>query len=256
MLTAVRVFQICSAPYIFSCAAVGRAGVQSVTTLQVKVRGMRVELGEIENVLGGCEGVSGAAVRVTQHPSTKQTCIVGYLSPAAQDQAAVLSTCNKRLPEHMVPIAIVNLDALPTLPNGKVDHKALPDPDWESLAEGEEYIAPRNAAERQVAAAWQEVLGLERIGVHTNFFSAGGTSLLAGMIAYQIGSSLKAEASVALLFQHPTIAELAEALESKEANSSSQIPRASLTSEDKVRYAYPVSGLSSTFIFCCSSRST
>ena len=136
---------------------------------QVKVRGMRVELGEIENVLGACEGVSGAAVRVTQHPSTKQTCIVGYLSPANQDRASILTVCKKRLPEHMVPVAIVDMPSLPCLPNGKVDHKALPDPDWESIAEGEEYIAPRNDAEKKVAAAWQKVLGLERVGVHTNF---------------------------------------------------------------------------------------
>ena len=194
---------------------------------------MRVELGEIENVLGGCEGVSGAAVRVTQHPSTKQTCIVGYLSPAAQDQAAVVSACKKRLPEHMVPIAIVDLDALPTLPNGKVDHKALPDPDWESLAEGEEYVPPRTAAEKKVAAVWKEVLGLERIGVHTNFFSAGGTSLLAGMISFRASSSFDVDASVAMLFQHPTIAELAQALEGDTAETN-QIPSGSLSPAEKV----------------------
>ncbi|KAK9840004.1 hypothetical protein WJX74_001846 [Apatococcus lobatus] len=205
---------------------------------QVKVRGMRVELGEIENVLSGCEGVTGAAVRVVQHPSTKQTCIVGYLSPALQNQTSMLSTCKKRLPEHMVPIATVDMDALPTLPNGKVDHKALPDPDWESLAEGEEYIAPRNKAEMAVAAAWRAVLGLDRIGVHTNFFSAGGTSLLAGMIAYEIGSSLKSGASVALLFKHPTIAELAEALEGENASSNGTIPRASFSPEQKASFSW------------------
>ncbi|KAK9839969.1 hypothetical protein WJX74_001268 [Apatococcus lobatus] len=201
---------------------------------QVKVRGMRVELGEIENVLGGCKGVTGAAVRVTQHPSTKQTCVVGYLSPASQDQASVLTACRKRLPEHMVPVAIVDLDALPTLPNGKVDHKALPDPDWQSLAEGHEYVAPRSEAEKRVAAVWQEVLGLDRIGIHTNFFSAGGTSLLAGLISFKASASFEADASVALLFQHPTIAELAEVLEG-DAAESSQIPSASLRPEDKVK---------------------
>ena len=175
-----------------------------------------------------------------QHPSTKQTCIVGYLSPAAQDQAAVLSASKKRLPEHMVPVAIVALEALPCLPNGKVDHKALPDPDWESIAEGEEFVAPRNEAEEKVAAAWREVLGLERIGVHTNFFSAGGTSLLAGTITFKIGSAFEADANVALLFQHPTIAELAEALEGDVADGS-QIPAASFTAEEKVSCLGPSS---------------
>lgn len=195
---------------------------------------MRVELGEIENVLGSCKGVDGAAVRVTQHPSTKQTCIVGYLSPAPQEKPQIMTMCKKRLPEHMVPIAIMDLDKLPTLPNGKVDHNSLPDPDWQTLAEGEEYVGPRNEAEKKVAAVWQEVLGLDKIGVHTNFFSAGGTSLLAGLISFRISSGFEADASVALLFQHPTIAELAEALEG-DAAEISQIPPSSLSSEEKVR---------------------
>ena len=105
---------------------------------------MRVELGEIENVLNSCRGVRAAAVRVILHPSTQQACIVGYLTPAEQDQASALSLCRQRLPEHMVPITLVTLEELPVLPNGKVDHKSLPDPNWESIAEGEgEYIAPR-----------------------------------------------------------------------------------------------------------------
>ena len=200
---------------------------------QVKVRGMRVEQGEIEDVLGACKGVAGAAIRVLQHPHTQQTCIVGYLSPAGQDQASVLQVCRKRLPAHMVPIAIVDLASLPCLPSGKTDHKALPDPDWEGIAEGEEYVAPRNEVEHKVAAVWREVLGSERIGVHTNFFSAGGTSLLAGMIMSRLGASFKRNVSVALLFQHPTIADMADALVDGAAEVES-IPSAAFTTEVKV----------------------
>lgn len=171
---------------------------------------MRVELGEIENVLNSCQGVRAAAVRVISHPSTKQACIVGYLTPSDKDKTAAMSMCRKRLPEHMVPIAMVALMDLPVLPNGKVDHKGLPEPDWDGIAEGEgEYVAPRSEAEEKVAAAWQDVLQLERIGVHANFFSAGGTSLLAGMIAFRVGAAFGVDASVALLLRHPTIAELA-----------------------------------------------
>ena len=194
---------------------------------------MRVELGEIENVLSACEGVSSAAVRILQHPSTKQNCIVGYLSPASPEQAHMLNMCRKRLPEHMVPITIVGMEALPCLPNGKVDHKALPEPDWDALAAGKDSVAPRSEAEKKVAAAWRKVLGQKEIGVHTNFFSAGGTSLLAGMIAFEMGSQFEA-ASVALLFQHPTIADLAEALESGIAGSNSRIVPAAFTPEEKV----------------------
>ena len=153
---------------------------------------------------------AAAAVRVIiPHPSTKQACIVGYLTPPDQDRAKALTACRQRLPEHMVPITLVTLNSLPVLPNGKVDHKALPEPDWDTLAEGEEYVAPRDAAEEKVAAAWQDVLQVERIGVHANFFSVGGTSLLAGMISFRVGEAFGVDASVALLLRHPTIAELA-----------------------------------------------
>ena len=179
---------------------------------------MRVELGEIENALNSCQGVRAAAVRVISHPSTKQACIVGYLTPPDQDKTAAMSLCRQRLPEHMVPIAMVALKGLPVLPNGKVDHKSLPEPDWDSIAEGEgEYVAPRSEAEEKVAAAWRDVLQLERIGVHANFFSAGGTSLLAGMIAFRVGTAFGVDASVALLLRHPTIAELAAKVNSQAA---------------------------------------
>lgn len=204
--------------------------------MQVKVRGMRVELGEIENVLNSCQGVQAAAVRVTQHPSTKQACIVGYLTPSDQDQAAAMSQCRQRLPEHMVPIAMVTLEDLPVLPNGKVDHKALPEPDWESIAEGEgEYVAPRDEAEEKVAAAWRDVLQLERVGVHANFFSVGGTSLLAGMIAFRVGAAFGVDASVALLLRHPTIAELAAKVGSKAAAGQARqgIPSGAFSPEEK-----------------------
>ena len=211
------------------------------STMQVKVRGMRVELGEIENVLSACGGVHSAAARILQHPSTKQKCIVGYVCPNLPDQAHVLSSCRKRLPEHMVPITIVGMEALPCLPNGKVDHKALPGPDWEELAAGKDSVAPRSEAEKKVAAAWRKVLGQKDIGVHTNFFSAGGTSLLAGMIAFEMGSLFEADASVALLFQHPTIADMAEALESGTAGSSSRILPATFTPEEKVSVSWLLS---------------
>ena len=179
---------------------------------QVKIRGMRVEQGEIEDALRACKGVEGAAVRVLQHPNTHQTCIVGYLSPAGQDQASILQSCRRRLQEHMVPVTIVDMASLPCMSNGKNDHKALPDPDWEALAEGEQYVAPRDDAEHRVAAVWRDVLKAERIGVHANFFAVGGTSLLAGMIAYRAGAEFGVQASVALLLRSPTIAELAAKL--------------------------------------------
>ena len=143
--------------------------------LQVKLRGMRVELGEIESALVDAPGVQLAAVLVLKDPAGAQR-LVAYVTPASVDTAAVLASVKSRLPAHMVPSVVVLLAVMPLSPTGKVDRKALPEPDWSSMAV-EEYVAPVSELEAQLQAILQDVLGQERISTQADFFSVGGNSL-------------------------------------------------------------------------------
>ncbi|MFC9653992.1 amino acid adenylation domain-containing protein, partial [Streptomyces sp. NPDC056937] len=142
---------------------------------QVKVRGFRIELGEIESVLSRHASVGRVSVIVREdRPGAKR--LVAYVVPSSGelDVTGVREHAAALLPEYMVPAAFVVLDALPLTTNGKVDQRALPAPD---LSMEGEYVAPRTEAERVLCAVWADVLGVERIGVHDNFFSLGGDSI-------------------------------------------------------------------------------
>ncbi|MFC0598044.1 non-ribosomal peptide synthetase [Streptomyces palmae] len=145
---------------------------------QIKLRGFRIELGEIETALAETDTVAQAAVIVREDgPGGKQ--LVGYATPApgaAPDPAALRRELGERLPEYMVPSAIVVLDALPTTANGKLDRRALPAPDYGALTTG---TGPRDEVEAILCRAFAEVLGVERVGVTDNFFDLGGDSIVA-----------------------------------------------------------------------------
>ncbi len=146
----------------------------SVRAHQVKLRGFRVELGEIENALSELPGVQLAAALVLQDPTGSQR-LVAYVTPAFADPAAAKADLRERLPAHMVPDVVVPLERMPLLPNEKVDRKALPAPDWGAGAA--EYVAPASKLEARLQAVWQEVLGRERISAQADFFAVGGNSL-------------------------------------------------------------------------------
>ena len=143
---------------------------------QVKLRGFRVELGEIENALADVPGVQLAAALVLQDPTGSQR-LVAYITPACVDPAAAKATLKGRLPAHMVPEVVMPLERMPLLPNEKVDRKALPPPDWGAGAA--EYVAPASELEAKLQAVWQEVLGRERVSTQADFFAVGGNSLQA-----------------------------------------------------------------------------
>jgi amino acid adenylation domain-containing protein len=147
------------------------------TDQQVKLRGFRIEPGEVEAVLAGHPGVREAAVAVREvNGEPRLVAWVTGEDGAAPRAEALRPWARERLPDYMVPAAFVALDSMPLSPNGKVDRGALPAPGWTADPGG--YVAPGNAAEATLAAIWSEVLRVDRVGVHDDFFSLGGDSLL------------------------------------------------------------------------------
>ena len=177
---------------------------------QVKVRGFRIEPGEIEAALLGHASVSQAVV-VARVDRVGVTQLVGYVVLAAggdADAAGLRAHVGARLPDYMVPSAIVVLDRLPLTANGKLDRGALPAPQVRALVSR----LARSPQEELLCALFAEVLGLERVGIDDDFFALGGHSLLATRVISRIRSSLDVELSIRSLFEAPTVAALAERL--------------------------------------------
>jgi acyl carrier protein len=182
---------------------------------QVKLRGFRIELGEIENALAEHLLVKNAVV-LHRDDGPAGPYLVAYLLTSrdtAVSPDALRNFLRERLPEYMVPSAFVFLDALPRTPNGKVDYRSLPIPDFESDRLETEFVAPRTPTEEQLANIWQEVLGLERVGIHDNFFELGGHSLLATQVISRARDNFGVALPLLRLFEIPTIAGLTELIE-------------------------------------------
>ncbi|HEU0076107.1 MAG TPA: amino acid adenylation domain-containing protein, partial [Longimicrobiaceae bacterium] len=176
---------------------------------QVKLRGFRIEPGEIEAALLEEPSVREAAVLAREdHPGERR--LVGYVVAPGGDTAGLREHLRKRLPEYMVPAAIVMLDSLPLTPNGKLDRRALPAPD---AASAEVYVAPRTPAEEMLAGILGEVLRLERVGAEDNFFELGGHSLLATRVVSRVREAFGVELPLRALFEVPTVAGLAGRVE-------------------------------------------
>jgi amino acid adenylation domain-containing protein len=179
---------------------------------QVKIRGFRIEPGEVESALRGHPAVCEAAV-VAREDAPGDRRLVAYVvasgEPAqAGELAAHLRT---RLPDYMVPSAFVALDALPLTANGKVDRRALPAPAAVAEAGRAAYVAPRDPTEELLAAAWADVLGVERVGVHDDVFALGGHSLASMRVAARLRDATGVELPLAALFENPTVESLARA---------------------------------------------
>ena len=183
---------------------------------QVKIRGFRIEPGEIEAALGQHAGVAQAAV-VAREDRAGDKRLVGYVVPAAghaPDATMLRQHLARTLPDYMVPAAFVVLDALPLTPSGKLDRNALPAPDQQP---GTEYTPPRTATEKVLAGLWAETFGLERVGIHDNFFDLGGHSLLVTHLISKIRAAFDVELPLGTLFEVSTIAGLAERLDQAQA---------------------------------------
>ncbi len=182
---------------------------------QVKVRGFRVELGEIETVLAALPAVREAAVIAHQF-SAQDTRLIAYAAPDAGQSLSEHQLREKlvtQLPAHMVPSVIVVLDSLPLTPNGKIDRKALPIPDSARPQLSADFVSPTSSVEQQLAAIWQGLLHLEQVGVNDNFFDLGGHSLLVLPMCEQIEQQLNCQLSPVDVFKYPTIRTLAASLQ-------------------------------------------
>lgn len=178
---------------------------------QVKIRGYRIEPGEIEAALREQPGVTQVAVIVREdQPGARRLVAYVVAEPGTQTDQ-LREELKRRVPDFMVPSTIVRMEALPLTVNGKLDRKSLPAPDRESAPDT--YVAPGSPLEEQLAAIWCEVLNLDRVGVQDNFFDLGGHSLLATQVAARIRKSLAVEVPLRQLFESPTIAGLAAALQ-------------------------------------------
>jgi len=183
---------------------------------QVKVRGYRIELEEIEHALVKQPGIKEAVV-IAREDTPGDPRLVAYvvLALAGEDIDLKTLTFNSHkalmavLPEYMVPDDFVLLDAIPITPNGKTDRKSLPKPDYNLITRSGEYVAPRTDIEKQLAEIWQELMGLQQISIFDNFFTLGGRSLVAVQIMARIEKITGKRLPLATLFEHSTIEQLA-----------------------------------------------
>jgi acyl carrier protein len=185
---------------------------------QVKLRGMRVELGEIEAVLASHPGIRGAAVIL--HGENEQRKLSAYVVAAKEAVPTVDEVrrfLRSKLPEHMVPASYWRLDQLPQLPSGKIDRKALLPGVGVALRNGEELVPPRNETEGKLADIWRELLAVEQVGIDQNFFELGGHSLLVLRMIDRIRRIFELELPVRSVFDEPTIAGLAVELQKAQA---------------------------------------
>lgn len=192
---------------------------------QVKIRGFRIELGEIEAALA-------------QHPKLRETVVIlredivnerhlaAYVVPEQKAEISVNELrhfLKGKLPEYMVPAAFVMLEVLPLTPNGKVDRHALPVPENPDLSVN--YQAPKSEIEKSIAKVWKQVLQLEKVGIHDNFFDLGGHSLLIVQVNNKLREILHRDLSVVEIFQNPTIKSLAEHLSQKSSSATTSLEK-------------------------------
>ena len=178
---------------------------------QVKIRGVRVELVEVENALRSHESVRDVAVTDREDAIGNKYLCAYVVLDGKLDSEALQQHVAQSLPEFMMPAAFVSLDALPRNANGKIDRKSLPAPSADRA-----YVAPRNQLENEVAAIWAGVLNLERVGVHDNFFQLGGHSLLATQVISRVRLMIGVEVPLRRFFENPTVAGLAAFIQAEQ----------------------------------------
>jgi acyl carrier protein len=184
---------------------------------QVKINGHRIELGEVEAALRRHPALQDAVV--TAHPDgSVEKRLVAYIIPAngtAPTVDVLRRFLGERLPEYMFPAAFMTLDAFPLTPNGKIDRKSLPAPEYDRRGLGRRFVAPRTPLEAELVALWAQVLGIEKVGLEDNFFHLGGNSLSAVQVFFGVRQRFNVEMPLSTFVEAPTVAEFALRLEEK-----------------------------------------
>ena len=202
---------------------------------QVKIRGYRIELEEVEAILLQHTAIQQCVV-VAREDQPGQKRLVAYLVADRQQKPTVNelhSFLKERLPHYMVPAAFAFLEGLPLSPNGKIDRLALPAPDSLRPILGEELVPPRTATEEMLAGVWAAILGLNRVGVHDNFFHLGGNSLTATRLVSRVRDAFQVELPLCDIFEAPTVAQLAEIIEGSRGHACMRLPSISVGSRDE-----------------------
>ncbi|PSB57478.1 hybrid non-ribosomal peptide synthetase/type I polyketide synthase, partial [Chamaesiphon polymorphus] len=192
---------------------------------QVKIRGLRIELAEIESVLQAQPSIQQAIVLVREDQPGQQQLVAYLVTPPEVTVTAndVRRALREKLPEYMIPNAWIFLAEFPLTPNGKVDRRALPAPTGSSDPTFI-YVAPRNPTEEVLAQIWVELLPVDRVGIRDNFFNLGGHSLLATQLISRIRSTWQVELPLRLLFEATTIEELAIAIQAQQSQDTTPLP--------------------------------
>ena len=193
---------------------------------QVKIRGHRIELGEVEAVVRGHPQVRESAVLAIKDVSGDQSLAAFVVADGESDPTVegLRQFLKERLPEPMIPSRFVVVPALPLTPNGKLDRKALETLEGDHLSMEAKYVAPRSGLEQALAAIWQDLLRRDRVGMTDNFFHVGGHSLVAITLCAEIARRMAVEVPLRRVFEHPTIEEMARWLEGKPENSRKVAP--------------------------------
>src|SRR5215208_6260761 len=181
---------------------------------QVKVRGYRIEMGEIEAALMSMQEIKEAVVVARQTEGGDKR-LIGYVVAEREEvnRREVMRQLRERLPDYMVPSGIIVLDEMPLSESGKINRRALPAPDFINLGLEASFIAPRSEMEKKIAEIWQQVLGMEKIGVNDNFFEVGGNSLSILRAQDRLEQALGHKVLPTELFRYPTISLLAAHLD-------------------------------------------
>ncbi|HEX5748967.1 MAG TPA: amino acid adenylation domain-containing protein [Archangium sp.] len=217
---------------------------------QVKVRGFRIELEEIEAVLSSHPSVQQATV-VAREDTPGDKRLVAYLvarEGQTFDLTELRGALRKKLPEYMVPSAFVALEKLPLNSSGKVDRKALPAPDQGRIEVAGAFVPPRDALELQIARIWEDVLGVHPVGAHSNFFDLGGHSLLAVRLMGRLREVTGRTLPLAALFQAPTVEKLAQLLRSEQRAWTPLVPLVPREKDDPRRPLFVVHPVGGTVI--------
>ena len=178
---------------------------------QVKIRGYRIELGEIESVLQQYPMVSQSVVLAKEDKKGNKKLVAYIVAEGDFNKEEIIGHLKHSLPDYMIPAELVEIGMMPLTANGKIDKKALPDPDDADLP-GEKFETPRNETEFKMAAIWQDILEVDRVGVHDDFFELGGHSLLAIRLISAIRKAFATEMPIGDIFDFPTVALLASKL--------------------------------------------